>query len=167
MVLAPEHALVEKVTTDEHRAAVQQYVVAARKEREIDRLSTEREKTGVPTGGFAINPVNGEKIPIWVADYVLVTYGTGAIMAVPAHDERDFAFAKKYGLPIREVIAPRGGGENGSDMREAYVGPGVMVNSGQCDGLDGTTGFERVIAWLDGKGLGKSSVEYRAGDWWS
>ena len=165
MVLAPEHPLVEKVTTDEQRAAVQQYVAAARKESEIDRLSTEREKTGVPTGGSAVNPVNGEKIPIWVADYVLVTYGTGAIMAVPAHDERDFAFAKKYGLPIREVIAPRGGGENGSDMREAYVGPGVMVNSAQFDGLDSTIGFERVIAWLDGKGLGKSSVKYRLRDW--
>src|SRR5216683_42799 len=165
MVLAPEHPLVEKVTTDEQRVAVQQYVASARKESEIDRLSTEREKTGVPTGGSAVNPVNGEKIPIWVADYVLVTYGTGAIMAVPAHDERDFAFAKKYALPIREVIAPNGGGENGSDMREAYVGPGVMVNSAQFDGLDSTIGFERVIAWLDGKGLGKSSVKYRLRDW--
>jgi leucyl-tRNA synthetase len=165
MVLAPEHPLVEKVTTDEHRVAVQQYVATARKESEIDRLSTEREKTGVPTGGFAVNPVNGENIPIWVADYVLVTYGTGAIMAVPAHDERDFAFAKRYRLPIREVIVPNGGGENGSDMRDAYVGPGLMVNSAQFDGLDSTTGFERVIAWLDGKGLGKSSVKYRLRDW--
>src|SRR5438309_928810 len=108
MALAPEHPLVEKVTTDEHRARVREYVERARKETEIERLSTEREKTGVATGGFAVNPVNGEKIPIWVADYVLVTYGTGAIMAVPAHDERDFAFAKRYGLPIQEVIAPEG-----------------------------------------------------------
>src|SRR6266567_459529 len=96
MVLAPEHPLVDKVTADDNRARVRDYVEKARKETEIDRMSTEREKTGVPTGGFAVNPVNGEKIPIWVADYVLVTYGTGAIMAVPAHDERDFAFAKKY-----------------------------------------------------------------------
>src|SRR6202011_689281 len=110
MVLAPEHPLVEKVTTEEHRARVREYVERARKETEIERMSTEREKTGVATGGFAINPVNGEKISIWVADYVLVTYGTGAIMAVPAHDERDFAFAQKYGLPVREVIAPAGGG---------------------------------------------------------
>src|SRR6202023_54499 len=109
MVLAPEHPLVEKVTTEETRARVREYVERARKETEIERMSTEREKTGVATGGFAITPVNGEKISIWVADYVLVTYGTGAIMAVPAHDERDFAFAQKYGLPVREVIAPAGG----------------------------------------------------------
>ena len=163
MVLAPEHPLVEKVTTDENRAAVREYVATARKESEIDRLSTEREKTGVATGGSAINPVNGEKIPIWVADYVLVTYGTGAIMAVPAHDERDFAFAKRYGLPIREVIAPEGAG--GGELREAYIGPGVMVNSGQFDGLDSGTGFERVISWLESKGLGKRAVKYRLRDW--
>src|SRR5437762_2223420 len=106
MVLSPEHPLVERVITEKHRARVREYVDKARKETEIERLSTEREKTGVATGGFAINPVNGEKIPIWVADYVLVTYGTGAIMAVPAHDERDFEFAQRYDLPIREVIAP-------------------------------------------------------------
>jgi len=103
MVLAPEHPLVERITTEEHRTEVRQYVEKARKETEIDRLSTEREKSGVATGGFAINPVNGEPIPIWVADYVLMTYGTGAIMAVPAHDERDFAFARKYGLPVRHA----------------------------------------------------------------
>src|ERR1700724_1761355 len=163
MVLAPEHPLVEKVTTEEHRARVREYVERARKETEIERMSTEREKTGVATGGFAINPVNGEKISIWVADYVLVTYGTGAIMAVPAHDERDFAFAQKYGLPVREVIAPAGGG--GEDLREAYVGPGVMVNSGQFDGLDSKTGFDRVIAWLEEKGIGKRSVKYKLRDW--
>src|SRR5207244_9499422 len=109
MVLAPEHPLVERVTTEKHRARVREYVAKARKETEIERMSTEREKTGVATGGFAINPVNGEKIPIWVADYVLVTYGTGAIMAVPGHDERDFEFAQKYDLPIREVIATPSG----------------------------------------------------------
>jgi len=163
MVLAPEHALVEKVTTEEHRAGVREYVERARKETEIERLSTEREKTGVATGAFAINPVNGQKIPIWVADYVLVTYGTGAIMAVPAHDERDFEFAKKYGLPVREVIAPAGGG--GEQLREAYTGPGVMVNSGQFDGLDSKTGFDRVTAWLEEKGIGRRSVKYRLRDW--
>jgi leucyl-tRNA synthetase len=126
-------------------------------------MSTEREKTGVPTGGFAINPLNGQKIPIWVADYVLVTYGTGAIMAVPAHDERDFAFAKKFGLPIREVIRPAGG--EGDDLHEAYVGPGVMVNSGQFDGLDSQAGFERIVTWLEEKGLGKRAVKYRLRDW--
>src|SRR5207248_8229219 len=105
MVLAPEHPLVERITTEKHRARLREYVEKARKETEIERLSTEREKTGVATGGFAVNPVNGEKIPVWVADYVLITYGTGAIMAVPAHDERDFDFALKFGLPILPVVA--------------------------------------------------------------
>jgi leucyl-tRNA synthetase len=163
MVLAPEHPLVERITTDEHRAEVRAYVEKARKETEIDRLSTEREKTGIQTGGFAINPMNGEKIPIWVADYVLVTYGTGAIMAVPGHDERDFEFAIKYGLPIREVIAPPTGRQG--ILRQAYVGPGVLVNSGQFDGLDTTTGFERICDWLEAKGIGKRTVRYRLRDW--
>ena len=165
MVLAPEHPLVDKVTTDENRERLREYVEKARKETEIDRMSTEREKTGVPTGGFAVNPVNGEKIPIWVADYVLVTYGTGAIMAVPAHDERDFAFAKKFGLPIRKVIAPPDANDDDDDLPEAYIGPGVMVNSSQFDGLDSQAGFERVIAWLEEKGLGKRTVKYRLRDW--
>jgi len=163
MVLAPEHPLVEKVTTDAHRARMREYVATARKASEIDRLSTEREKTGVPTGGFAINPLNGEKIPIWVAEYVLMTYGTGAIMAVPAHDERDFEFAGKYNLPIREVIAPAGGA--GDDLSVAYVGPGVMVNSGQFDGLDSKTGFDRICAWLEANGVGNRTVKYRLRDW--
>src|SRR6266849_6254699 len=163
MVLAPEHPLVEKVTTDANRARMREYVATARKASEIDRLSTEREKTGVPTGGFAINPLNGEKIPIWVAEYVLITYGTGAIMAVPAHDERDFEFARKYNLPIREVIAPAGGA--GDDLSVAYVRPGVMVNSGQFDGLDSKTGFDRIVTWLEEKGLGKRTVKYRLRDW--
>jgi leucyl-tRNA synthetase len=163
MVLAPEHALVEKVTTEEHRTRVREYVEKARKETEIERLSTEREKTGVATGGFAINPLNGEKIPIWVADYVLVTYGTGAIMAVPAHDERDFEFAIRYDLPVREVIAPPAGPQG--VLREAYIGPGTMVNSGQFDGLDATIGFEKICDWLETKGIGKRSVKYRLRDW--
>ncbi len=163
MVLAPEHPLVAQITTEEHRARVQEYVERARKASEIDRLSTEREKSGVATGGSAINPVNGEEIPIWVADYVLMTYGTGAIMAVPAHDERDFGFATRYGLPIREVIAPPG--EPHDTLREAYVGPGVMVNSGQFSELDSATGIERVIAWLEAEGKGKRAVKYRLRDW--
>src|SRR5438552_17512209 len=111
MVLAPEHPLVEKVTTEKHQARVREYVEKARKETEIERMSTERDKTGVATGAFAVNPVNGERIPIWVADYVLVTYGTGAIMAVPAHDERDFEFAGRHDLQTREVIAPPTGSQ--------------------------------------------------------
>src|SRR5690348_11675609 len=163
MVLAPEHPLVEKVTTEKHRARVREYVEKTRKETEIERLSTEREKSGVATGGFAVNPVNGEKIPIWVADYVLMTYGTGAIMAVPAHDERDFEFAQKYDLPIREVIAP--GGRAQGVLREAYVGPGVMVNSGEFDGLDASVAFDRICDWLAERGLGKRAVKYRLRDW--
>jgi leucyl-tRNA synthetase len=163
MVLAPEHHLVERITTEKHRARVREYVEKARKETEIERLSTEREKTGVATGGFAINPMNGQRIPIWVADYVLGTYGTGAIMAVPAHDERDFAFAQRYDLAIREVIAPSTGAQG--RLREAYVGPGVMVNSGQFDGLDSGEAFDKICDWLESKGLGKRSVKYRLRDW--
>ena len=163
MVLAPEHPLVERITTDEHRARVKEYVEQARKATEIDRLSTERPKTGVATGGFAINPMNGEQIPIWVADYVLVTYGTGAIMAVPAHDERDFEFATTYGLPIREVIAPPNGPQG--TLGEAYVGSGAMVNSGQFSGLDSTAGAQKVIDWLEAQGKGKRAVKYRLRDW--
>jgi leucyl-tRNA synthetase len=163
MVLAPEHPLVEKVTTDEHRARVREYVEKARKETEIERLSTEREKTGVATGGYAINPMNGEKIPIWVADYVLVTYGTGAIMAVPAHDERDFEFAIRFDLTIREVIAPPAGPQG--VLREAYIGPGTMVNSGQFDGLDAAVAFDKICDFLEAKGIGKRAVKYRLRDW--
>jgi leucyl-tRNA synthetase len=163
MVLAPEHPLVDRITSDKQRATVLEYVAKARKASDIDRLSTDREKTGVATGGFAINPVNGEKIPIWVADYVLMTYGTGAIMAVPAHDERDFEFAERFGLPIREVIAPPTGQQR--ELRQAYTGPGVMVNSGEFDGLDTVTGFERVCVALEAKGQGKRAIKYRLRDW--
>ena len=163
MVLAPEHPLVERITTDKLRDKVRDYVAKARKASDIDRLSTEREKTGVPTGAFAINPVNGERVAIWVADYVLMTYGTGAIMAVPAHDQRDFEFAERFGLPIREVIAPSTGPRG--ELRAAYVGPGVMVNSGEFDGLDSIAGIERVIAALEAKGQGKRAVKYRLRDW--
>jgi leucyl-tRNA synthetase len=165
MVLAPEHPLVERIVSDKQRAVVREYVARARKASDIDRLSTEREKTGVATGASAINPVNGERIPIWVADYVLVTYGTGAIMAVPAHDERDFEFAERFGLPIREVIAPAGASSASRELRAAYVGPGLMVNSGEFDGLDSAAGIERVIAWLEKEGLGKRSVKFRLRDW--
>jgi leucyl-tRNA synthetase len=163
MVLAPEHPLVDRVTTPEHREQVRLYAEWARRESDIERLSSEHEKTGVFTGGYAINPVNGEKLPIWVADYVLVTYGTGAIMAVPGHDERDFAFARKFGLPIREVIAPPTGPQG--ELDEAYVGPGSLVNSGRFDGLEWKEGFERIADWLEERGLGRRSVKYRLRDW--
>jgi leucyl-tRNA synthetase len=164
MVLAPEHPLVERVTTEKYRARVRDYVEKARKETEIERLSTEREKTGVPTGGFAINPVNGQKIAIWVADYVLMTYGTGAIMAVPAHDQRDFEFASRYDLPIREVIRPLAGPPPGP-LREGYVGPGVLVDSGEFTGLDWAVAIERICDWLESRGIGKRAIKYRLRDW--
>ncbi|HKV89347.1 MAG TPA: leucine--tRNA ligase [Candidatus Dormibacteraeota bacterium] len=163
MVLAPEHPLVERVTSEGHRERVREYIEQARKETEIERLSTERQKTGVATGGIAINPVNGERIPIWIADYVLVTYGTGAIMAVPAHDERDFEFARTYALPIREVIAPPGGSHD--ELSAAYTGPGTMVNSGEFTGLDSNSGRDRIVAWLEQHGRGNRSVKYRLRDW--
>src|SRR6202171_1502510 len=163
MVLAPEHPLVEKVTTEQHRARVREYVEQARKETEIERMSTEREKTGAATGGHAINPMNGERIPIWVADYVLFTYGTGAIMAVPAHDERDFEFATRYSLPIREVIAPPSGPQG--ELREAYTGPGLLVNSGEFSRLLSTVAVDRICDWLEANGKGKRAVKYRLRDW--
>jgi leucyl-tRNA synthetase len=163
MVLAPEHPLVERVTTPERRDAVRAYVESARHQTDIERLSTERDKTGVPTGGFAVNPLNGERVPIWVADYVLMGYGTGAIMAVPGHDERDFQFARRFGLPVREVIAPPAGPRG--ELAEAYTGAGVMVNSGRFDGLDHPAGFDAVADLLEQRGIGRRVTRYRLRDW--
>ena len=142
MVLAPEHPLVATLTSPAQRAEVDAYVARTQTETEIERLSTDREKTGVAIGADAINPVNGERIPIWIADYVLASYGTGAIMAVPAHDERDFAFAKRFGLPIRRVVAAPGTGAD-DEMVDAYVAHAageVLVNSGPYDGHAGRRG---------------------------
>ena len=163
MVLAPEHPLVEQVTTPENREAVRAYVERARRETEIQRLSAEGAKTGVPTGGFAINPLNGERVPIWVADYVLMGYGTGAIMAVPGHDQRDFEFARRFGLPVREVIAPPSGPQG--KLSEAYTEPGVMINSGQFDGLVGEAAFEAVADFVERHGYGRRATRYRLRDW--
>jgi leucyl-tRNA synthetase len=166
--MAPEHPLVKKITTDEQREEVEAYIVKARDETEIERLSTDedKKKTGVFTGAYAINPVNDEKIPVWIADYVLMGYGTGAIMAVPAHDERDFAFARAFDLPIRVVIQP--GDQETLDpatMETSYVGPGTMVNSGQFDGTPVPESLEKVIAWLDEQGRGKAEITWRLRDW--
>jgi len=164
MVLAPEHPMVDAVTTPEQRAAVRAYQEQARRQSEIERLSTEKEKTGVFTGGYAVNPVNGARIPIWVGDYVLMGYGTGAIMAVPAHDERDFAFAQKYGLPVVEVIAPPQGPQGA--LREAYVGEGVLVNSGRFDGLAAPApAGAAIVEWLAGEGRARATVNYKLRDW--
>jgi len=166
MVLAPEHPLVDKLTHPERRAEVDAYRFEARRKSEIDRLSTEREKTGVALGAHAINPVNGESIPIWIADYVLLGYGTGAIMAVPAHDERDFDFAQRFSLPIRVVVAPK---DAVPDMMDtAYVAHSadeVLVNSGDFSGLPANEGARQITQRLEKEGKGKSAVTYRLRDW--
>ena len=140
MVLAPEHPLVDKLTTPDCKAAVDEYVAQARRQSDIDREAADKEKTGVFIGAYAVNPVNDARIPIWIADYVLMTYGTGAIMAVPAHDERDFAFAKKYDLPIPVVIAPRDWDGVPPDHATAEVEGCVMINSGPFTGTPGEEG---------------------------
>jgi len=162
-VMSPEHPAVEEITTQEQAEEVRAYVERAGRMSEIDRTDVTREKTGVFTGAYAINPANGEEIPVYIADYVLMGYGTGAIMAVPAHDERDFEFAKKYGIEIRTVIAPPDW--NGEDLDEAYAGEGTMVNSNECDGTPSTEGKEKVTAWLEERGAGKATVTYRLHDW--
>ena len=162
MVFAPEHPLLEKIVTEEQRQAFENYRTEVAAMTEIERQAAELEKTGVFTGGFAINPVNGERVPIWVSDYVLMGYGTGAIMAVPAHDQRDFEFATKFGLEIRTVISPDGGIH---PLEAAYVEKGVMVNSGRFDGMDATEGIREVTRWLEEKELAKFQVNYRLRDW--
>ncbi len=163
MVLAPEHPLVAKLTSPDRKAEVEDYIAQSRRRSGIERLSTEREKDGVFIGAYVVNRLNGERVPIWIADYVLMTYGTGAVMGVPAHDERDFAFAKKYNLLIRVVIAPPGW--QGQELDEAYTEPGTMVNSAQFDGLSGQKGIEAVSEFLERKGYGKWATTYRLRDW--
>jgi leucyl-tRNA synthetase len=167
MVLAPEHPLVPALTAPDRRAEVEAYVFQARRRSEIDRLSADREKTGVPLGADAINPVNGERIPVWVADYVLLGYGTGAIMAVPGHDERDFDFARRFGLPIRRVIAGPADADD-EPLHEAYVSKAPtdrMVASGPYSGLPVPTGIARIVADLETRGQGRPAVTYRIRDW--
>ena len=159
MVMAPEHPLVTELTLPAHAAEVQAYVEKVKSERDIDRTA-KTEKTGVFTGAYAINPVNDEKIPIWIADYVLMSYGTGAIMAVPGHDERDYEFAKKFGLEIREVISSERG-----VAQEAYVGDGTMINSGQFTGTPSEEGKKAIVRGLAGRGLGRATVNYKLRDW--
>ena len=163
LVLAPENPLVLLLATEDHIVEVKDYITQARQTSEIDRLSSEKEKTGVFTGTYAINRLNNEKVPILIADYVLTTYGTGAVMGVPAHDTRDFAFAQKYGLPIRTVIAPLDW--DGSPPKEAYVYDGFMTDSGPYDGMTNQEGVQAIIADVTKKGWGKSSISYRIRDW--
>jgi leucyl-tRNA synthetase len=163
MVLAPEHPLIEKITSPEKKSEVEDYIARTRRLNEIERLSTEKEKDGVFTGAYCVNRLNGTKVPVWIADYVLLSYGTGAVMAVPAHDERDFAFAKKYNIPVPVVIAPPDW--DGKPLREAYTEPGTMVNSGRFNGLPSQQGIRAVSEYLEEKGWGKRTVSYRIRDW--
>ena len=165
MVLAPEHPLVARLTTPDRQAEVAAYGAAAAQKSEIEREDVTREKAGVFTGAYAVNPVNGERIPIWIADYVLIRYGTGAIMAVPAHDQRDFEFARKYGLPIRVVIQPPDRRLDPDTLSEAWPHEGVMVDSGPLDGTPADQAVQKSIEWLEAKGIGHRAVRYRLRDW--
>ena len=158
-VLAPELKLVQEITTPEQKAAVDAYIKEAEKKTDLDRTELSKEKTGVFTGAYAINPVNGKEMPIWIADYVLSTYGTGAIMAVPAHDERDYEFAKAFNLDIVPVL------EGGDIEKEAYTEDGAHINSDFLDGLQKEAAMEKMIAWLEENGVGKKETSYRLRDW--
>ncbi|MCG3120998.1 MAG: Leucine--tRNA ligase [bacterium] len=170
LVLSPEHPLTMHITAADRKAEVNAYVEKSKRMSEIERMSTEKEKTGVFTGCYAIHPVSGEKIPIWVADYVLMGYGTGAVMGVPGHDTRDFAFAKKYNLPIIEVISPDGKESRSDkiverDVEACFADYGIMINSGPYSGLTSVEGIEKLCADLEAKNLGKKQVTYKIRDW--
>ncbi|MGB3518250.1 MAG: leucine--tRNA ligase, partial [Elainellaceae cyanobacterium] len=169
MVLSPEHPLVDKLTKPEQDEAIQTYRTAAASKSDLDRMVEDREKTGVWTGSYALNPVNGAKVPVWIADYVLMGYGTGAIMAVPAHDQRDFEFARQFVLPVVVVVQPEGETLDGDTMAKAWPGDGVMVQSGPLDGIPAGKGagqsVEKAIAWLESEGKGQGTATYRLRDW--
>ncbi len=166
MVLSPEHPLIDKISTAEQKEKIKAYQRQAARQSDIERESTTKEKTGVFTGAYAINPVNNEKIPIWTADYVLMSYGTGAIMAVPAHDQRDFEFARKYGLEIRVVVQPDDAEElDGTTMEAAVPAKGTLVNSGPLTGTPADQSVQAAIKFISEKGAGKKAVSYRLRDW--
>jgi len=167
MVLAPEHPLVDKITSEEKKKAVKKYREEAARKSDLDRTDLAKEKTGVFTGAYAINPVNDEKIPIWISDYVLISYGTGAIMSVPAHDERDFEFAKKFKLSIIPVVEPQDS-EQADLVKKGelcFVGDGKAINSGRFSGLPTAEFKEQITNWLAEKGLGRKAVNYKLRDW--
>ncbi|MGL5648403.1 MAG: leucine--tRNA ligase [Clostridium sp.] len=161
VVLAPENPLVSEITTEEQKSKVEEYQEMAKKQSDIERQSITREKTGVFSGAYAIHPINGKEVPIWIGDYVLATYGTGAVMAVPAHDERDFAFAQKFNLPINRVIASK----DGSETELPFCEHGVLVNSGEFDGLTTDEAKVKIVESLAKKDLGKQKVNFRLRDW--
>jgi leucyl-tRNA synthetase len=165
MSLAPEHPLAQTITTSERRAEVADFIKRVQAVDPSQRSSEEYEKEGVFTGAYCLNPVNGARMPVYLANFVLMGYGTGAVMAVPTHDQRDFEFARKYGLPMQVVIQPEGDALEAALMTQAWEGPGVMVNSGQFDGLDSENGKEQVSTYLEAQGIGKRSVNYRLRDW--
>src|SRR5437879_4817421 len=160
MVLAPEHSLVDLIVTEEQWPAVREYRERTARKSELERTDLAKEKTGIFTGAFAINPVNDEKIPIWIADYVLLGYGTGAIMAVPAHDERDLEFARKFALPIRQVVQTLGG-----EDAIGFTGEGIAINSPAIDGLPSREAIRKITQWLEERGLGKGAISYKLRDW--
>jgi leucyl-tRNA synthetase len=167
MVLAPERPFVDEITTAQQKKAVEKYKKLAQSKSDLDRTDLAKEKTGEFTGAFAINPVNDEKIPIWISDYVLISYGTGAIMSVPAHDERDFEFAKKFNLPIIAVVEPDDK-ELAAQVRKGaacFIGDGLAINSGQFDGLSTAQFKEQITKWLEDKGLGQKAINYKLRDW--
>ncbi|TXN86678.1 class I tRNA ligase family protein, partial [Staphylococcus aureus] len=159
LVLSPEHPLVNEITTSDKEQEVKLYQNEASKKSDLERTDLAKEKTGVFTGAFAINPLSGDKLPIWIADYVLSTYGTGAVMAVPGHDERDHEFATKFNLPIIEVI------EGGEVQKYAYTGEGKHINSGELDGLENEAAISKAIELLESKGAGEKKVNYKLRDW--
>jgi leucyl-tRNA synthetase len=162
MVLAPEHPLVEKITTQEQKPAVEAYIAQAKRKSDLERTDLAKEKTGVFTGAYAINPVNNASIPVWISDYILISYGTGAIMAVPGHDERDFEFAKKFNLPIIQVVSKDG---TTYELTEAEPEPGIAVNSGEFDGTPTEEFKKEIIALLEEKGAGEKAINYKLRDW--
>ncbi len=176
MVLSPEHALVEKITTPEQKAAVQVYQAEAARKSDLERTELAKKKTGVFTGAYAINPVNGAKVPVWIADYVLATYGTGAIMAVPAHDLRDWEFARVFNLPIVPVMQPPSGWkpdkeeaalayEEGGKKHYPFAGEGIAINSGEFNGLSTAEFKKKITTWLEERGLGTKKINYKLRDW--
>jgi len=162
VVLAPEHELASQLATSEHKERIDEYIKSAVKQSEIERMNDTREKTGVFTGSYAINPASGEKVPIWVADYVLIGYGTGAVMAVPAHDERDLAFAEKFNLSVIEVIEKP---DTDTSESKIYHGEGPLINSGVFDGMPSSEAREEIVAWMEQEGTGRAKTTYKMRDW--
>ncbi|MCA9925868.1 MAG: class I tRNA ligase family protein, partial [Anaerolineales bacterium] len=162
LVLAPEHPLVYEIMTDEQRVAISAYIRQAQRKSEIDRAAADKDKTGIFTGAYAVHPLTGERVPIWVADYVMMGYGTGAVMGVPGHDARDFAFAQTYNLPMVEVITPDG---TPQDVGGCFSDYGVLINSGDYSGMSSQAAIKRITADLAAQNAGRPQVTYKLRDW--